>query len=650
MLKSENMSRMTISGHKQNLSELSNLLDKHQLIHLIDYNNEDDGFKMGNSLSYGAKTSELLVKIRSVIKLLEVSPNPPTSPRLVSDIEKEIKEIDSIASQAHRLNDKQREFDRQIEELVSKLEQVESFEGIDLDLDLLSGYSSMQVFAGNIPEDSDLSPLEKMNGIEILQSNDITIVFTSIENIEEVERILLDQGFRSIDIPLVSGMPSTVKSQLNSNLSKLNSEKEAIDHEIQAISTRHGDWLVACEEHYSALSEKSSLPLKLATSDNMFVLDGWVPTNSVSVLQQALQKLDIYYELGEESEVEPPIKLDNPEVMKPFELFTKLYSTPKHWEFEPTAIIFLTYPLFFGLMVGDAGYGLAYILFGQFIVTKFAYSNEIAALGKILRMAGMWTLFFGTFVFAEAFGQTFYLIGNEYLGFTSFVFGEHFGPTFNVPLIDHPYPPWQLPIHKFSPYGAQLMLLSSVIIGFIHVSLGFILGFINEIKHHDLKHAMYSKMSFLLILWGGVIALVSVVGLLPEFAKLLGVLVLLIGLTLAVLGEGIVGILEFPTVFSNVISYARIGAIGLSDYGLAFTVNFIAFNLIGLEGIMAIVAISILLIGHLTVFTLGIIGTGINSLRLQYVEFFTKFVQGGGTLYDPFGYNRKYTTENEVQP
>ena len=230
MLKSENMSRMTISGHKQNLSELSNLLDRHQLIHLIDYNNEDDGFKMGNSLSYGAKTSELLVKIRSVIKLLEVSPNPPTSPRLVSDIEKEIKEIDGIASQAHRLNDKQREFDRQIEELVSQLEQVEYFEGIDLDLDLLSGYSSMQVFAGNIPEDSDLSPLEKMNGIEILQSNDITIVFTGIENIEEVERILLDQGFRSIDIPLVSGMPSTVKSQLNSNLSKLNSEKEAKDH------------------------------------------------------------------------------------------------------------------------------------------------------------------------------------------------------------------------------------------------------------------------------------------------------------------------------------------------------------------------------------------------------------------------------------
>ena len=479
MLKSEKMSRMTISGHKQNLSDLSSLLDKHQLIHLIDYNNEDEGFKIGSSLSYGAKTSELLVKIRSVIKLLEVSPNPPTSPRFVSDIEKEIGEIDNIASQAHKLNDKQREFDRQIEELDSQLEQVEYFEDIDLDLELLSGYSSMQVFAGNIPEGSDLSSLNKMKNIEIIQSNDVTVVFTSINSSEDVERILLDKGFRSIDIPLVSGLPSIVKSKLDSDLSKLHNEKEAIDHEVQAIATRHGDWLVACEEHYSALSEKSTLPLKLATTDNMFVLDGWVPTNSVSVLQQALQKLDIYYELGEGDEVEPPIKLDNPEVMKPFELFTKLYSTPKHWEFEPTAIIFLTYPLFFGLMVGDAGYGLAYILFGQFIVTKFSYSNEIAALGKILRMAGMWTLFFGTFIFAEAFGQTFYIIGNDYLGFTSFVFGEHFGPTFNVPLIDNPHPPWQLPIHKFSPYGAQLMLLSSVIIGFIHVSLGFILGFIN---------------------------------------------------------------------------------------------------------------------------------------------------------------------------
>jgi len=546
------------------------------------------------------------------------------------------------------LKDKQRDCDRRIDDLVASLDQIEMFSGLDLDLKYLSGYESMKVFTGRISEDIDTSVLD--SDLEIIRFDETIIVFCPKDDEDSTERVLLDLGFRSIDVPQIEGNPSIVESKINSDLAQLRNERDSIDHEIEALAKRHGDWLVSCEEHYTALSEKSSLPLKLATTDNMFVLDGWVPSKSVSNLQQALQKLDVYYEVEDGMESEPPIKLDNPGPMKPFEMFTKLYSTPKHWEFEPTAIIFITYPLFFGLMVGDAGYGLAYVLFAQYLIGKFSHSEGLVSLCKILRAAGISTVFFGTFIYAEAFGKSFYEIG-ELIGFHSFLFAEHYGPAFDVPLIDHHGEAWYLPIHKFSPYGAQLMLLSSVVIGFFHVSLGLILGFINEMKHHDLKHALYAKMSFLLILWGGVMALVSVVGLLPDVVQTLGIVVMLTGLSLAVVGEGIVGILEFPTVFSNVISYARIGAIGLSDYGLAFTVNYISLKMLVPMGPVGIIAaIFILFIGHLTVFTLGIIGTGINSLRLQYVEFFTKFVQGGGTLYDPFGYNRKYTKENEVQP
>jgi len=649
MLKPEDMSRMTISGHKKQLDSLSNLLDDHQLVHLVDYNNEDEGFKIGTSLSYGSTTSEILVKLRSVIKLLEVSPNPPENLKLSSDIEQEIDELESIASQAHDLKDKQRDCDRKIDDLTNSLEQVEMFSGLDLDMKYLSGYDSMKVFTGRISNEADLSTID--SSLEVIRSDETIIVFCPNDKIDSTERSLLDLGFRSVDAPQIEGNPSSAESKIKSQLSQLQNERDSIDHEIEALAKRHGDWLVSCEEHYSALSEKSSLPLKLATTDNMFVLDGWVPSKSVSVLQQELQKLDVYYELDNETESSPPIKLDNPGPMKPFEMFTKLYSTPRHWEFEPTAIIFITYPLFFGLMVGDAGYGLAYVLFAQYLIGKFSHSEAIVSLGKILRTAGIYTFLFGTFIYAEAFGKSFFELG-ELIGFNSYLFAKTYGPSFSVPLIEHyDGAPWHLPIHKFSPYGAQLMLLSSVIIGFIHVSLGLILGFINELKHHDLKHALYAKMSFLLILWGGVMALVSVVGLLPEMVQTLGLVVMLTGLALAIIGEGIVGLLEFPTVFSNVISYARIGAIGLSDYGLAFTVNYISLKMLVPMGPIGIIAaILIMLIGHLTVFTLGIIGTGINSLRLQYVEFFTKFVQGGGTLYDPFGYDRRYTKENEVQP
>ena len=122
----------------------------------------------------------------------------------------------------------------------------------------------------------------------------------------------------------MKGNPSSVESRLNTDLQKVGNEKASIDHEIQALSQRHGDWLVAGEEHYAALSEKSSLPLKLATTENMFVMDGWVPSDSVSELQQALQKYEVYYEVDNDSDDSPPIKLDNIGPAKPFELFTKL--------------------------------------------------------------------------------------------------------------------------------------------------------------------------------------------------------------------------------------------------------------------------------------------------------------------------------------
>jgi len=651
MLKSEKMSRMTISGHKKDLADLSKLLNDQNLVHVVEYNNEDEGFGLGKSLDYGEQSSDFLVKLRSVIKLLEVEPNPPTKIKLDSEIESEISELEAIISQAHDLRNKQRDCDRRIDEVSSNIEQLKEFEDLDIDVKYLSGYSSVTVFAGHIPQDTDVSSLSSNEKIDFIMNGENVVVFCANEISSDIEKDLLNIGFRSMDVPSGEGLPKVMLNSLDSQLLKMENEKEAILHEIQALATRNGDWLVACEEHYAALSEKSGLPLKLATSENMFVLDGWVPSNSVSDLQQSFQGLDVYYEVDNDSKEEPPIKLDNPEVAKPFELFTKLYSTPKHWEFDPTMIIFITYPLFFGLMVGDAGYGFAYILFGHYILTKFSHTEALANLGRILRTAGIYTFLFGTFIYAEAFGQSFYYIGKA-IGFNSGLFANHYGPGFDIPLIEKAEGfSWHLPIHKFDPHGAQLMLLSSIIIGAIHISLGLILGFLNEWKHHDLKHAIYAKLSFFMILWGGLLALVSVVGLLPESVQTIGLVVMLTGLGLAIIGEGVVGLLEFPTIFSNVISYARIGAIGLSDYGLAYTVNFISFSLLWPSGPAGMfVAVIVMLFGHLTVFTLGIIGTGINSLRLQYVEFFTKFVQGGGTLYSPFGYIRKYTKEKEVIP
>ena len=120
------------------------------------------------------------------------------------------------------------------------------------------------------------------------------------------------------------------------------------------------------------------------------------------------------------------------------------------------------------------------------------------------------------------------------------------------------------------------------------------------------------------------------------------------GTALAIYGEGAVALVELPSVFVHVISYVRIAALGLADFGLATAVNRIALQDIGTEGMNIIFAILILLFGHIVIVIIGLIGSGINALRLQYVECFPKFFQGGGTDYSPFGRARIYTQKMEA--
>jgi V/A-type H+-transporting ATPase subunit I len=461
---------------------------------------------------------------------------------------------------------------------------------------------------------------------EIVREDDMIAIFVPSDDHEGIEQQLIKAGFKTLDSPTGEGIISDEMVALESEMQNLEGEIEALGHELEALNKRHGQWLVIAEEHFAAQSEKSSLPLKLALSKNAFVLDGWVPEKECGGLKTSLDGLNVDIQL-EFSDDEPPVKLDNPPVVRPFEFFTKLYGIPKHRELDPSVLLFFGYPLFFGLMIGDLGYGFFYFLLGHFLVTKYGHSDELLQLGKIIRLAGFSAFFFGTILFAEAFGFEIHLLNHEYV------------------------------LHKSDSADVGFMLLATGGIGLFYVTLGLVMGFYNALNMHDLKHAVQEKLSWIMILWGGLLfippwlfgnsLLGSRLGLSDEIELWGGLAAFLVGLSLAVSAEGIVALVEVPSVFVQVISYVRIAALGVADYGLAHAFNGMAFD-IGFSGISIIPALLMLLVGQLVVFTLGLIGSGINSLRLQYVECFPKFFVGGGTDYTPFGYTRKYTHETET--
>ena len=623
MLKPEPMTKVVICGLNDDLSKVSNILSKTRLVHIENYTGEDEGFSTGVTLDYGARVSEVLVRVRSLIKILDIDAGSPADVKNADSVESEVFEkLDDLEKGILEIYDNNRSSIQKLKDGKSRLELMEKFESFDINLEYFSGFKSLNVLTGILSSSTEFSVV---NG-EVIRDDDMITVFVPVEDSEEVEQKLIKSGFKSIDPPSGEGSISKGISELKSDLQNLESEIEATGLELEALSNRHGNWLVVAEEHFAAQSEKSSLPLKLALSKNAFVLDGWIPVNESADLKNSLEgiNLDIQFEV---SDAVPPVKLDNPKAVKPFEFFTKLYSTPDHRELDPSVLLFFGYPLFFGLMIGDLGYGFFYFLLGHTLVKKYRHSDELYQLGQIIRMAGFSAFFFGTVLFAEAFG-------------------------FALSFLQHDFV-----LDKGNGDDVGFMLLASGAIGLFYVTLGLVMGFYNAMNMHDLKHAIQEKLSWIMILWGGLSFIPpwlfgssligSRIGLPEDIEFWVGLSGFLIGLVLAISAEGVVALVEVPSVFVQVISYVRIAALGVADYGLAHAFNGMAFD-IGFSGISIIPALLILLVGQMVVFTLGLIGSGINSLRLQYVECFPKFFVGGGTDYTPFGYTRKYTHETET--
>jgi V/A-type H+-transporting ATPase subunit I len=198
----------------------------------------------------------------------------------------------------------------------------------------------------------------------------------------------------------------------------------------------------------------------------------------------------------------------------------------------------------------------------------------------------------------------------------------------------------------------QLLYLT-VWIGIFHLFLGFFLGMFNIAMRHGLKHAIVEKFGWVLVLLGMAILLPIIIANITDItgieftsmAVLIPLVLIIIGLVISIVGEGVISILELPGLLSNILSYTRLAAIAVSKAGLALAFNMIALEMLApMGGIGGVFGIVIFIVGQLTVLILAIISAGIHGIRLHYVELFQKFYTGGGTKYNPLRIVRKYTS------
>jgi len=299
-----------------------------------------------------------------------------------------------------------------------------------------------------------------------------------------------------------------------------------------------------------------------------------------------------------------PVALENPAPLKPFEFLVRLLALPRYGTLDPTPLMALFLPIFFGLILGDIAYGALVVLLGLYLSQKYTHREGLRSLGQVFIVCGLWSIVIG-------------VLYGEFLG----TLGERLGLR----------PLW---LNRAEPQVFQALFGFTIATGVMQVVLGLILGAWETLRERRLKE-MGAKLGMLLALCAIFFLIGSAANLLPPGFFNPAVVALLIGVILVSYPLGIVGLLLGPLevlgVVGNILSYLRIAAIGLSSVYLAKLAN----DLAGLTGSVVLGAIVAGLL-HVLNLALGILSPTVQSLRLHYVEFFGKFFEPGGRSFNPF--------------
>lgn len=656
------MKQVTIIGMKSSQKEILEALQRLGVVEIQPF--EEDGFQrpdIGASQSVFAQNARIA---ENALKILNsVSPEKTSlfasleGRKTITQSEyykfaDEENEIMRIAEECEQLNRDNIELSSEIIKINTQLESLSPWLALDVPLDF-SGTGKTSSFIGYFPEELSADDVISTLSIDenpppvhieiISQTKMQTCVFIICysKNTDFVEEKLRAMGFAR-PASSTSGNPADKVHQLKSSALKLQKQIDENNKKISSFSGMRSSWRFMCD-YYAMRSDRHRIMESLGEKNLSFVTKGFVPerdcTKVVNLLEGKYNSAVIISDIPSDEDF--PILLHNNSFAGAVEPVVESYGIPSRGEIDPSGITAIFYYILFGMMLSDAAYGIIMTISCAVCLKKFKNMEE--GMKKALTMfmyCGISTIFWGV-MFGGFFGDAIGVIASTF---------------FNSDIAFNPI--W------FSPLDDPMkMLFFSFAIGVVHVFVGLGIAMYQKLKSGQISDAVCSVLFWYLIVGGLIVTLCAQ----PMFTDMSGIDFNLppsaSTISLAIAGVGTLGIIitggrptknplkrvligfyelyNITGYLSDVLSYSRLLALGLAT-GVISSV----FNQMGSMAGNGPLGITIFIfsftIGHTLNILINLLGSYVHTNRLQYVEFFGKFYEGGGRKFNPFAVNTKH--------
>lgn len=647
IVKMNKFTLLTFESHKEELLRRLQGFSNVEFINLqneelLESNEELKSLSKVEIDSDNAKNEENLSKAKSALEFL-ISYMPKKSGLKALEDDKEYLTVDELEKRVEESNwleiynkvktkeEELRGLESKITKLQGEIELLTPWQALDTSFKALEELSMTSCFLGSIAKQYEEELIQSVTDgyVEIISrnSNDVNVlIIVNKDYYEETLNTIRSYGFSSFKSEHTD-TPQIVITNYIHEIEEFKSKIFFIKEEVASFEEDTKKMKLVYEYFYNKV-ERSKASGNFLKTKNTVAIQGWCVADKNEELQKICKDIlkSEYYisfeEVKEEEIDEVPIKLNNGLLARTFESVTAMYSFPRYNEVDPTPLLVPFYLLFFGMMVADAGYGLVMFIL-TFIALKFLNleksKKDFARFGLFLSIP---TIFFGA------------------------IYGSYFGDIIKIPGLLVP------------TKDVITILGASIIFGVIQIFFGLGIKFYSLYRMGRTNDAIVDVGSWIITLVSiGIFAGSGMLGW-PTVIKTISIVGIIIGALLIVysggrheeskgaqIGQGLYNLYNITGYIGDLVSYSRLMALGLSGGSIAVALNMLITQMSGWYAIIVVPLLFVL--AHLFNLALSLLGAYVHTARLQYVEYFSKFYEGGGRPFTPFTASEKYMNLKE---